>query len=78
MLLATARVKVLQHDGGSRLVRALIDHGSEVSLITEALAQQLRLPRRPSNIRLVGVGNQLPGRVRGKVQLTVTAHFDAC
>ena len=69
VLLATARVKVLQPDGDSRIVRALVDQGSEVSLITAALAQQLRLLRRSANIRLIGVGKQLPERVRGKVQL---------
>ncbi|XP_076667997.1 uncharacterized protein LOC143368801 [Andrena cerasifolii] len=77
VLLATARLRVLQPDGGSRIVRALIDQGSEVSLLIEALAQQLRLPRRPANIRLVGVGNHSPERIRGKVQLEFTAHFNS-
>ena len=77
VLLATARVRLLQPDGGSRIVRALIDQGSEVSILTEALAQQLRLRRRPSNIRLVGVGSKASERIRGQVQLEFTAHFNA-
>ena len=58
-------------------MRVLIDQGSEVSIFTEALAQQLRLPRRPASISLVGVGNQLPERIRGKVQLEFSAHFNS-
>ena len=75
VLLATAMVRVSQPNGGSKLVRALIDQGSEVSIVTEALAQQLRLQRRPANISLVGVGNQPPERVKGKVQIAFTAHY---
>ena len=60
VLLATARVRVSRPDGSCRVVRALTDQGSEVSLLTEALAQQLRLSRRPANIRLVGVGESAP------------------
>ncbi|XP_076686078.1 uncharacterized protein LOC143378149, partial [Andrena cerasifolii] len=74
VLLATARIVVRSRDGEPRLVRALIDQGSEVSLATEALVQLLRLPRRPSNIHLIGIGNQRKERVRGSIQLEFTPH----
>ncbi|XP_076686033.1 uncharacterized protein LOC143378078 [Andrena cerasifolii] len=77
VLLATAKVKVQCRDGGTKIVRALVDQGSEVSLLTEQLAQQLCLPRKPANIRIVGVGNQRTERVRGQIQLTFAAHFGA-
>lgn len=52
VLLPTARIEVVPSNGARRVVRALIDQGSEVSLVTEALAQELRLRRKPSDIRI--------------------------
>ena len=72
VLLATARIVVRSPDGEPRLVRALIDQGSEVSLATEALVQFLRLPRRPSNVHVIGIGNQRQERVRGSVHFEFT------
>ncbi|XP_076684104.1 uncharacterized protein LOC143377072 [Andrena cerasifolii] len=54
-------------------LRALIDQGSEVSLVSEALAQHLRLPRRPSSIRIVGIGGRHSERAHGQVRLDFTA-----
>lgn len=69
VLLATARIKVLPSYGEPRVVRALIDQGSEVSLVTEALVQELRLRRKPSDIRIVGIGGRQTSRVHGRVHL---------
>jgi len=47
-LLATALVRIVNNSTGqSALVRALIDHGSEGTLITENIVQALRLKRHP-------------------------------
>lgn len=55
-LLATARVRLRNHVGEVRTARTLLDPGSEVSLVTESLAQRLRLPRRRASVTVVGVG----------------------
>lgn len=57
VLLATARVRVYSiHD---RVVhaRALLDQGSAATLISERLAQLLRLPRNTHSVCVTGVGN---------------------
>lgn len=56
-LLGTALVGVQDVDGQVHVVRALIDPGAQSSLVTESLAQLLRLPRRKSS-DLFGVGEQ--------------------
>ncbi|XP_046142834.1 uncharacterized protein LOC123988088 [Osmia bicornis bicornis] len=56
MLLATALVKLASPYGETRIARALLDQGSEVSFITESLVQQLHLPRRHATIPVSGIG----------------------
>ena len=70
-LLATARVLVADRAGARHAVRALIDPGSETSLIAESLAQRLRLPRTPSSVAIFGVGGVQTGVSRGRIGATV-------
>lgn len=57
-LLATALVPVRKHDSGQVLVlRALIDHGSQATFMSERAAQMLRLKRTPINGTITGVGS---------------------
>ncbi|XP_072757728.1 uncharacterized protein [Anoplolepis gracilipes] len=65
MLLATAQVLIINETGRIMKIRALIDQGSEVTLISERIVQALKLPRSQSFIPLVGVGEQSPNRTRG-------------
>lgn len=58
VLLATAIVKVYAPDGRSRLVRALIDQGSQSSFITTNLVQNLRLKKLRSPISVTGLGGE--------------------
>ncbi|XP_032669457.1 uncharacterized protein LOC116843272 [Odontomachus brunneus] len=53
-LLATAQVQLRSEGGRMITVRALIDPGSEVNLISESAAQQLRVRRQATRIRLTG------------------------
>ncbi|KMQ85150.1 bel12-ag transposon polyprotein, partial [Lasius niger] len=69
--LATARVYAADRSGSLHKVRALIDPGSEVSVITDALAQRLRLPRAKTSVAIFGVGAQRTGMTRGIVNLEV-------
>ncbi|XP_029167435.1 uncharacterized protein LOC114937932 [Nylanderia fulva] len=77
-LLATARVFVADRVGTRHAVRALIDPGSETSLIAESLAQRLRLPRTPSSVAIFGVGGIQTGVTHGRITATVSSrdgHF---
>lgn len=59
VLLATARVIIEAPSGRALAVRALLDQGSEVTLITKRLAQNLRLQRvkTATTISVVGCSN---------------------
>lgn len=63
--LATAQVTIVAQNEEISRVRALIDHGSEISLILERLVQRLKLPRRQSSLPLVGIGAQKSSQTRG-------------
>lgn len=65
-LLATA---LRNHFGEVRTARALLDPGSEVSLVTESLAQRLRLPRRRAVVAVIGLGGSVFGFSRERTIL---------
>lgn len=71
MLLATARVRVAGCFGKLHAVRVLVDQGSEASIVSEALVQRLRVPRRRANITILGVGGKQSGIATGKVSLRI-------
>lgn len=64
VLLATARIHVMDRFGIEHSVRALVDQGSESSLVSEALAQRLKLKRSPSSVTIYGVGGKRTGSAR--------------
>ncbi|XP_024883926.1 uncharacterized protein LOC112462412, partial [Temnothorax curvispinosus] len=72
VLLATARVRVADHFGAWHSARALVDQGSEISMISERLAQQLKLPRLPVSISVFGIGGQKTCTARGRVSLSMS------
>lgn len=58
VLLATALVRVAAADGTKHIMRALIDQGSQISLITENAAQMLNIKRRGCNGVIFGIGKK--------------------
>ncbi|XP_071581880.1 uncharacterized protein [Temnothorax nylanderi] len=56
ILLATAWIKVSGLNSRHSIVRALLDQGSVTTLITERLAQRLRLPRTRVSVSITGIG----------------------
>ncbi|KAF9817611.1 hypothetical protein SFRURICE_014750 [Spodoptera frugiperda] len=56
ILLATAQVNVLGADGTYKTMRALIDQGSQTSIISENAAQQLGIHRRRCKGSIFGIG----------------------
>ncbi|XP_029157331.1 uncharacterized protein LOC114929816 [Nylanderia fulva] len=73
VLLATARVHIADRHGFPHSVRALLDQGSELSIVSETVAQRLRLPRAHTGLSISGVGGARPGPIRGKITLKVTS-----
>ena len=70
VLLMTCNVKVITPDGSVKQARALLDSAASTSLISERLANQLKLPRRHSNFQVSGVAGiaiHPKGTVRFKV-----------
>ena len=57
VVLATALVKIVDGMGTTTTLRALIDTGSQLSLITESAAQTLRLPKQKISANINGLGN---------------------
>ncbi|PZC75227.1 hypothetical protein B5X24_HaOG206534 [Helicoverpa armigera] len=69
VLLTTVQLHIRASDGTYVTLRALLDQGSQVNLITENAAQILRLPRKRINVSVTGVGT-VSGDCRGQLHLT--------
>ncbi|XP_029156186.1 uncharacterized protein LOC114928985 [Nylanderia fulva] len=71
VLLATARVTVSAPSGRTLTVRALLDQGSEITFITERLAQTLRMRRirQPLSISAVGGMNAGTCQFAAKIRI---------
>jgi len=70
-------VKAICPQGGELRARALLDQRSELSFVCESLAQSLRLKRRSSSIRLIGIGARKSICAQGVVRLIVKPHFSS-
>ncbi|XP_018313282.1 uncharacterized protein [Mycetomoellerius zeteki] len=75
VLLATAKVRVTSPNGYVTTVRALIDQGSEISLISERTVQRMRMPRTRSTVSLVGIGARSSNKTRGVISMSISPHF---
>lgn len=76
VLLATAQVHVTSSDGETHVLRALIDQGSEASLISSRVVELLRLKKTTIKgvVSGVGEGNLVP--LKHVVDLSVTSRYD--
>ena len=57
VVLATAVVQIKDSRGNYYPARALLDSGSQINLISEEIAQKLRLEKDDSELSIIGVGN---------------------
>ncbi|XP_071575454.1 uncharacterized protein [Temnothorax nylanderi] len=76
VLLATARVRLADRFGTLHRARALVDQGSESFIVTERLAQKLKLPRFHASVSIFGVGGQKTAVAKGRVSLTLSPRTD--
>lgn len=74
ILLATALVKVTAADNTQHVMRALVDQGSQVSVISERVAQQLGLKRQNCNGVICGVGER-ESNCKGKLKITCQSTY---
>lgn len=72
VLLATALIRVATSEGRVLTLRALIDQGSERSLLSESAAQQLCVVRRSVNASIVGIGGQASCRVKHSSRIRIS------
>ncbi|CAL1672173.1 unnamed protein product [Lasius platythorax] len=77
MLLATSRALLRKGNRELHPVRLLIDHGSELSFITEDVVQRAQLTRRAASIPLLGIGGTYSGRTKGSVSIQLKSIQDS-
>lgn len=77
VLIATAMLKVNNDNGRSLTIRALIDPGSQASLITESVVQTLKLNKQNVCVEVSGLGATKAGIAKKKVEVTIMPHFSS-
>ncbi|XP_034945021.1 uncharacterized protein [Chelonus insularis] len=75
IILPTAIIKVSNSVGEFIPIRALLDQGSEISLISEKIAQKLRLTRKQSSLPIIGIGAYQSGNTRGITSVKIQPRF---
>lgn len=69
VLLATAIIRCYDRNGISFVLRAMIDQGSQASIITERAAQLLKLDRKPLHMPIKAVGEVMAGTARQYINM---------
>jgi Pao retrotransposon peptidase/Protein of unknown function (DUF1759)/Family of unknown function (DUF5641)/Putative peptidase (DUF1758)/Integrase zinc binding domain len=75
VLLATAIITVKNSVGNFKPLRALIDSGSQVTMITEAAAQKLCLKRSKIETGLIGMCKSDAGTAKQQLNIEIKPHF---
>ncbi|UYV72266.1 hypothetical protein LAZ67_9002398 [Cordylochernes scorpioides] len=75
ILLSTALIHIQDVNGKDQICRALLDNGSQRSLITEKCAAKLGIPIRRKRIAVGGLGDQLVESSLGEVFIRFSSHF---
>ncbi|UYV79873.1 hypothetical protein LAZ67_18000951, partial [Cordylochernes scorpioides] len=76
ILLSTPIIHIQDVNGEDQICRALLDNGSQRSLITEKCAAKLGIPIRRKRIAVGGSGDQLVESSLGEVLIRFSSHFD--
>ncbi|KAI5753224.1 hypothetical protein M8J77_024779 [Diaphorina citri] len=74
VLLGTAIVQLQDKYGVWHPVRCILDSGSQISIMTQRLALQLKLPWYSSSLRVSGVGSDKPVQSKGEVSVNLLPH----
>uniref|UniRef100_A0A8D8WYR9 Peptidase aspartic putative domain-containing protein n=1 Tax=Cacopsylla melanoneura TaxID=428564 RepID=A0A8D8WYR9_9HEMI len=74
VLLGTAMIRIQDTHGQWHLARCVIDGGSQISAISENLAQLLQIPRQRCNIQISGIGTTHAVQAKAEVWCNVLPH----
>ncbi|UYV84304.1 hypothetical protein LAZ67_X001786, partial [Cordylochernes scorpioides] len=75
ILLSTALIWVNDLYGNSCMARALVDTGSQRTLITDSLRKTLNLPVNCSDASMYGIGDNCLEKPLGEVDITFSPHY---
>ncbi|UYV82908.1 hypothetical protein LAZ67_22001344 [Cordylochernes scorpioides] len=75
ILLSTALIRVNDLYGNSCMARALVDTGSQRTLITDSLRKTLNLPVNYSDASMYGIGDNCLEKPLGEVDITFSPHY---
>ncbi|UYV74127.1 hypothetical protein LAZ67_11002195 [Cordylochernes scorpioides] len=76
VLLSTATIMVMNHQGKYQPCRALIDTASQATLITRDCLKKLNLEPSRTRVELAGIGGQILDRPDEVINLNFTSHFN--
>lgn len=76
VLLPTALINAEARGGAYRVIRALIDQGSQGSFITESMAQYLGLKKTSTNHLVAGVGGHKTVNCKATVNIKIQSRVD--
>ena len=77
VLLVTARVHTVSHNGSKLLIRVLIDPCSQVLLVTQALSNQLSLNLKTTHVCIQGVGEKTAAIALKATRLSIQPYFES-
>ncbi|UYV71028.1 hypothetical protein LAZ67_8001463 [Cordylochernes scorpioides] len=75
ILLSTALIRVNDLYGNSCMARALVDTGSQKTLINDSLRKTLNLPVNYSDASMYGIGDNCLEKPLGEVDITFSPHY---
>ncbi|UYV84397.1 hypothetical protein LAZ67_X002014, partial [Cordylochernes scorpioides] len=75
ILLSTALIRVNDLYGNSCMARALVDTGSQRTLITDSLRKTFNLPVNYSDASMYGIGDNCLEKPLGEVDITFSPHY---
>ncbi|UYV72910.1 hypothetical protein LAZ67_10001136 [Cordylochernes scorpioides] len=76
VLLSTATIMIMNHQGKYHLCRALIYTAIQTTLITRDCLKKLNLEPFRTRVELAGIGGQILDRPDGVINLNFTSHFN--
>ncbi|XP_062713443.1 uncharacterized protein LOC134290341 [Aedes albopictus] len=74
VFLMTAMVTLHSKDGQAHQVRALLDSGSQVNLLSKSVVKKLNLQKCSTNVPVVGVGS-VRSQIRHQVAVTIASNY---
>ncbi|KAI5725827.1 hypothetical protein M8J77_020771 [Diaphorina citri] len=78
VLLGTAVVQIQDVVGTWHLIRAVVDPGSQLTIISQHLSQTLNLPVSSCNVQVSGIGSANTLAAKGKLSFSLLPHPGVC